>query len=65
MAVEVIPSFAVQDAWNDLPTVDPGAILTSYKKVEAEGVSQGTGGRLTNVKNNVNKSREQYFFAQE
>jgi hypothetical protein len=38
MAVEVVLLFAVQDAWNELPTADPGAILTTYKRVEAEGV---------------------------
>jgi hypothetical protein len=58
MVVEVVPSFAVQDAWNKLPTVDPGAVLTSYENVEAEGVSQGTSRRLINLENKVNKSGE-------
>jgi hypothetical protein len=65
MAVEVVPLFAVQDAWNKLLTVDPGAILTPYEGVKVKGVPENTltglhnvGGRLINVKNKVNGSRE-------
>jgi hypothetical protein len=65
MAVEVVPSFAVQDAWNELPTVDPGAVLTSYERVEAEGVPQGTNGRLINVENKVDGRGEQRFSTRE
>jgi hypothetical protein len=66
MAVEVVPSFAVQDAWNKLPTVDPGAVLTPYEGVEVKGVPENTstgshdvGRRSINVKNKVNGSGEQ------
>jgi hypothetical protein len=65
MAVEVVPSFAVQDAWNELPTVDPSAVLTSYERVKAEGVPQGTNGRLINIKNKVNGRGEQCFSTRE
>jgi hypothetical protein len=61
MAVEVVLLFAIQDAWNKLPIVDPGAILTSYKRVKAKGVPQGTNRRLINIKNKVNRRREQHF----
>jgi hypothetical protein len=33
--VEVLPLFAVQDAWYKLPIANPGAILTLYKEGEA------------------------------
>jgi hypothetical protein len=66
MAMEVIPLFAVQDAWNKLPIVNPGAVLTLYKGVEVKGVPENTstgshdvGGRSINVKNKVNRSGEQ------
>jgi hypothetical protein len=66
MAMEVVPLFAVQDAWNELPTVNPGAVLTSYEGVEVKGVLENTstgshdvGGRSINVENKVNGSREQ------
>jgi hypothetical protein len=72
MAVEVVPSFAVQDAWNKLPTVDPGAVLTPYEGVEVEGVPENTssgshdvGGRSIDVENKVNGSGEQHFSTQE
>jgi hypothetical protein len=66
MAVEVVPLFTVQDAWNKLLTVDPGAVLTPYEGVEVKGVPENTstgshdvGGRLINIKNKVNGSGEQ------
>jgi hypothetical protein len=65
MAVEVVPSFTVQDAWNELPIVNPGAVLTSYERVEAEGVPQGTNRRLINVENKVNGRGEQRFSTRE
>jgi hypothetical protein len=65
MAVEVVPLFAVQDAWNELPTADPGAILTSYEKVEAEGVPETTSRRLIDVGNTDNGRGEQRFSTRE
>jgi hypothetical protein len=59
MAVEVVPSFAVQDAWNKLPTVDPGAVLTSYEGVEVKGVPESTSRGLCNVENKDIGSGEQ------
>jgi hypothetical protein len=46
MAVEVVPSLAVQDAWNELPTVDPGVVLTPYEGAEVEGVPESTSSGL-------------------
>jgi hypothetical protein len=66
MAMEVILLFAVQDAWNELLIVNPGAVLTSYEGVEVKGVPENTltgshdvSGRSIDVKNKVNGSREQ------
>jgi hypothetical protein len=59
MAVEVIPSFAIQDAWNELPTVDPGAILTSYEGVEVKGVPESTLRGLCDIENKDIGSGEQ------
>jgi hypothetical protein len=66
MAMEVVPLFAVQDAWNKLPTVDPGAVLTPYEGVEVKGVPENTstgshnvGGRSIDVEIKVNGSGEQ------
>jgi hypothetical protein len=39
MAVEVALLFTIHNAWNELPMADLGAILTSYRKVKAKGVS--------------------------
>jgi hypothetical protein len=72
MAVEVVPLFAIQDAWNELPIVDPGAVLTSYEGVEVKGVPDNTssgshdvGGRSIDVENKVNGSGEQHLSTRE
>jgi hypothetical protein len=65
-SVEVLPLFAVQDAWNKLPTADPGAVLTPYEGGEAQGVVPEDGlGCLNDVENKAGGSGEQYSSARE
>jgi hypothetical protein len=59
MAIEVVPLFTIQDAWNKLPTVDPGAVLAQYEGAEVKGVPESTSRGLCNVKNKDIKSGEQ------
>jgi hypothetical protein len=65
-SMEVLPLFAVQDAWNKLPTADPGAVLTLYEGGEAQGVVPEDGlGCLNDVENKAGGSGEQHSFARE
>jgi hypothetical protein len=63
--VEVLPLFAIQDAWNELPTADPGDVLTPYKGGEAQRVPEDGLGGLNDVKNKAGGSGEQHSSAWE